>query len=67
MASDTELLLMFAARADIWPRSSSQRWRPDNGAVRRFTDATYAYQGGGRGIAGSISRNLNNGCRATCV
>lgn len=52
MCSDAELLLMFAARAQHIDRLI----RPalDRGQVvisDRFTDATYAYQGGGRGIA----------------
>jgi dTMP kinase len=52
MAEDSELLLMFAARAEhlarrIKPALQSGAWV----LCDRFTDATYAYQGGGRGVA----------------
>ncbi len=51
MSCDAELLLMFAARAEhlssvIMPALQRGTWV----LCDRFTDATYAYQGGGRGI-----------------
>lgn len=52
IAAETELLLIFSARAQhleevIRPALS----RDELVLCDRFTDATYAYQGGGRGIA----------------
>jgi len=52
MGSNTELLLMFAARAEhlhalIQPELAKGNWVVSD----RFTDASYAYQGGGRGIS----------------
>jgi dTMP kinase len=51
ISSDAELLLMFAARAQhiaqvIEPALQAGKYV----LCDRFTDATYAYQGGGRGI-----------------
>ncbi|MBT8440348.1 MAG: dTMP kinase, partial [Gammaproteobacteria bacterium] len=52
MADDTELLMMFASRAEhlnrkIIPALEAGIWV----LCDRFTDATYAYQGGGRNIS----------------
>lgn len=51
MAGDTELLLVFAARAEhIHRKIAPALTRGDWVLCDRFTDATYAYQGGGRGV-----------------
>ena len=55
----TELLLIFAARAQhiaecIEPALAAGKWV----LCDRFTDASYAYQGGGRGLGKSVVREL---------
>ncbi|AQZ95637.1 dTMP kinase [Halopseudomonas phragmitis] len=61
MDADAELLLVFAARA----QHLNSLIRPALAAGKvvisdRFTDATYAYQGGGRGIPDSRIAELEN-------
>ncbi|MDP2284006.1 MAG: dTMP kinase [Pseudohongiella sp.] len=61
MAELTELLLIFAARAQhlarkIVPALNAGQWV----LCDRFTDATYAYQGGGRLLDKAAINNLEN-------
>ncbi len=61
MSDDTELMLMFAARAEhvaqvIKPAIERGQWV----LCDRFTDATYAYQGGGRQLDMSRIEGLEN-------
>lgn len=61
MADMTELLLVFAARAQhldqlIKPALAAGNWV----VCDRFTDATYAYQGGGRGFDTGVISQLEN-------
>lgn len=59
MCDMTELLLVFAARAQhlqekIIPTLQSGKWL----VCDRFTDATYAYQGGARGLGNNVISQL---------
>ena len=56
---ETELLLMFASRAQLVKELVEPALaRGETVLADRFTDASYAYQGGGRGIAVEHIREL---------
>ena len=68
LTADAELLIMFAARADhvatvVLPALEAGRWVVSD----RFTDASYAYQGGGRGcdrrLLGALEQAVCRGIR----
>ena len=61
LSPETEALLMFAARARhldevIRPALAAGRWV----VCDRFTDATFAYQGGGRGASRTLLESLES-------
>ena len=65
MTHDSEALLMFAARREhldqvIRPALGRGDWV----LCDRFTDATYAYQGGGHGVARERIRSSRSGSTA---
>ncbi|MFT7140884.1 MAG: dTMP kinase [Candidatus Azotimanducaceae bacterium] len=60
MADITELMLVFAARAQhvsmlIEPALSRGEWV----VCDRFTDSTYAYQGGGRNVSSDLIQSID--------
>ena len=72
MSHDTETLLMFAARREhlervIRPALSRGAWV----LCDRYTDATWAYQGGGHGVDAALIAALEKGvhddCRPDCT
>lgn len=61
MSHDAELLLMFAARAEhLEKKINPALARGDWVLSDRFVDATFAYQGGGRGIDMQRIRTLSD-------
>lgn len=65
MFIETEALLMFASRQEhldklIMPALAEGKWVVSD----RFTDASYAYQGGGRGLAQEKIRDLEKWVQA---
>jgi dTMP kinase len=67
MAPESEVLLMFAARREhvvqvIEPALA----RGDCVVCDRFTDATYAYQGGGHGVSMELIATLERHVHADC-
>jgi dTMP kinase len=67
MTADTEALLMFAARREhvenvIRPALARGDWV----LCDRFTDATYAYQGGGKGVDGDRLAELERWVHPDC-
>jgi dTMP kinase len=67
MSHDTEALLMFAARREhvemvVRPALARGHWV----VCDRFTDATYAYQGGGHGVSREWIRALAQHVHGDC-
>ena len=67
MSHDSETLLMFAARREhlesvIRPALGRGDWV----LCDRFTDATFAYQGGGHGVPGERIRDLERWIHGDC-
>ena len=67
ISANTETLLMFAARGihlenRIRPALASGHWV----VCDRFTDATRAYQGAGRGVSALPSGGRRGPCRCAC-
>jgi len=61
MSSDAELLMMFASRAEHLNKVILPALEAGNNVLcDRFTEATYAYQGGGRGINDKKISELEN-------
>lgn len=67
LAEDAELLLMFAARSQhinelILPALQQGKWVISD----RFVDASFAYQGGARGLGFERVRQLSDWCLKDC-
>jgi dTMP kinase len=67
MTHDTETLLLFAARREHVERVIRPALaRGDTVLCDRFTDATYAYQGGGHGVSREWIRALAQAVHGDC-
>ena len=67
MAHESEALLMFAARRQhIVDVIAPALERGDTIVCDRFTDATYAYQGGGHGVSNDLIAALERMLLAQC-
>jgi len=67
MTHETEALLMFAARAEhVATLIAPALGRGDWVLCDRFTDATYAYQGGGHGVSRDLLRALERHVQQGC-
>jgi len=72
MSHDTETLLMFAARREHLERVIRPALaRGDWVLCDRYTDATWAYQGGGHGVDGALiaalETRIHDDCRPDCT
>ena len=67
MAHDSEALLMFAARREhVAQVIAPALARGDVVLCDRFTDATWAYQGGGHGVSWALIADLERHVHAGC-
>ena len=67
MAHDSEALLMFAARREhVVQVIAPALARGDVVLCDRFTDATWAYQGGGHGVSRALIADLERHVHAGC-
>lgn len=67
MHPETEALLMFASRREHLDKVIAPALEQGKYVVSdRFTDASFAYQGGGRGVNWEKLESWNPGCKVIC-